>query len=162
MPFRCGAAGEASRRAPYIWRLSAHKRVPTFDHSPCLNKHAAAHSLLALRQRRILSALFSSWTHRQRSQLPVARIIRHGWNLRPCMEAAWVEYEGSRAEFMHSRISNHSNFSLNMRQCNMVDVLQARQCDGRVCFGSISVVLSMRMHAQILRNQISFTLCIVT
>ena len=78
------------------------------------------------------------------------------------MEAAWVEYEGSRAEVMHSRISNHSNFSLNMRQCNMVDVLQVRQCDGRVCFGSISVVLSMRMHAQILRNQISFTLCIVT
>ena len=30
------------------------------------------------------------------------------------MEAAWVEYEGSRAEVMHSRISNHSDFSPNL------------------------------------------------
>ena len=30
------------------------------------------------------------------------------------MEAAWVEYEGSRAEVMHDRISNHSNFYLNL------------------------------------------------
>ena len=29
------------------------------------------------------------------------------------MEAAWVECEGSRAEVMHSKISNHSYLSLN-------------------------------------------------
>jgi hypothetical protein len=30
------------------------------------------------------------------------------------MEAAWVECEGSRAEVMHSKISNQSIFSLNL------------------------------------------------
>ena len=71
--------------------------MPTFDLSLCLNKHAAAHSMLARRQRRTLSALFIRWAHRQRSQLPEARSIRHGWHSRPCMEVAVLMRRASRA-----------------------------------------------------------------
>ena len=123
VPFRCGAAGEASRRAPYIWRLSVHKRVPTFDHSPCLNKHAAAHSLLARNNGghyRPCSAVGRTANGARCPWLEVFDIDgirgpawrRHGWNMKVLGQKSCTA--GYAYYFVTAQIATHSQKDVHM------------------------------------------------